>query len=206
LDSYQGNVWFETSLHSGQSNFEVAPSYFYQTAQSFKMKLRASGGTQYWNYTLSVFQSNLTSWESWFACGNSSEAADLIVDFFSASGAKITSLKFEYVYVSGVPLSSAYQVKLSFATPSGWKQLSSDHSNGYLYNGWYKVRIVKVDGTTMQYTLERNGYGNVGTETGQSLNAQLANLAQVRWYSTREPTVCPIIFWDEHTIHLLRII
>jgi uncharacterized repeat protein (TIGR01451 family) len=205
-DSYQGNVWFETSQYSGQSNFEVAPSYFFHTAQSFKMKLRASAQTQYWNYSLLLFQSNLTSWESWFACGNSSEAADLIVDFFSASGAKITSLKFEYVHVSGVPLSCAYQVKLSFATPSGWVQLSSGCLNGYLFNGWYKITIGKVDGNTLRYTLERNGHGSVDSETGQSLNAQLANLAQVRWYSTKEPTVCPIIFWDEHTIHLLRII
>ena len=47
MDSYQGQVWFQTSARDGTSNFEVAPTYFYQTAQSFKTKLRASAGPQY---------------------------------------------------------------------------------------------------------------------------------------------------------------
>jgi uncharacterized repeat protein (TIGR01451 family) len=210
MDSYQGQVWFETSQYTGQCNFEVAPSYYCYTPQSFKIKLRASGGTQYWNYSFSKFQSDVTSWESWFACGNSSEAADLILDLLSTTGAIITTLKFEYVYVSGTPLSSSYQVKLSFLTPSGWVRLSSDQPNGYLYNRlnnpWYKISIGKTEGNTLQYSLERKGHGVVDTQTGQSLNAQLSNLGRVRWYSTKEPVVCPIIFWDEHTVHLLRII
>jgi hypothetical protein len=168
--------------------------------------LRASGGIQYWNYSFSAFQSNLTTWESWFACGNSSEAADLILDFISASGAKITTIKFEYVHVNGAVPSSSYQVKLSFDTPSGWVQLSSDSPSGYLYNGWYKLRIEKMVGNTLQYTLEQKGHGSVDIKTGQSLGAQILNLAHVKWYSTKEPVVCPIIFWDEHTVHLQRIV
>jgi len=205
MDSYQGQVWFDTSQHSGKCNFEVAPSYYYSTAKSFKTKLRASGGIQYWNYSFSVFNSNLTSWESWFACGNSSEPADLYMNFKTASGTEITQIKFEYMYVGGVMLSSSYQVKLSYRTPSGWVQLSSDYPNGYLYNGWYKLRIEKIEGNNLQYTLERAGRGPVDIKTGQVLVASLSSLAHIEWYSTREPVVCPIFFWDEHTVYLLPI-
>lgn len=205
MDSYQGQVWFDTSQHSGQCNFEVAPSYFYSTARSFKTKLRASGGTQYWNYSFAAFHSNLTAWESWFACGNSSEAADLNLVFTSASGAEITKIKFEHVYVSGVPLSSSYQVKLSYNTPSGWVQLSSGNPLGYLYNGWYKLRIEKTEGDTLSYTLERAGHGLMDAKTGQTLGSPLSSLAHIKWYSTKEPVVCPIFFWDEHTVDLLPI-
>jgi uncharacterized repeat protein (TIGR01451 family) len=205
MDSYQGQVWFDTSQHSGQCNFEVAPSYFFDTARSFKTKLRASGGTQYWNYSFAAFHSNLTAWESWFACGNSSEAADLNLVFTSASGAVITKIKFEHVYVSDVPLSSSYQVKLSVNTPSGWEQLSSDNPLGYLYNGWYKLRIEKTEGDTLRYTLERAGHGVVDAKTGQVLGTPLVNLVHIKWYSTKEPVVCPIFFWDEHAVDLLPI-
>jgi hypothetical protein len=75
-DSYQGQVWFYTSEQSGESNFEVSPSYHYFTAKSFKTKLRSTSTIQYWNYSFSMFNSEITSWETWFACGNSSEPAD----------------------------------------------------------------------------------------------------------------------------------
>ena len=48
-DSYHGQVWFDTSEQSGESNFEVSPSYHYFTAKSFKTKLRSTSTIQYWN-------------------------------------------------------------------------------------------------------------------------------------------------------------
>jgi uncharacterized repeat protein (TIGR01451 family) len=205
-DTYEGQVWFETSAHSGQSNFEVAPSYHYITAKSFKTKLRASTGTQYWNYTYAIFNSELVSWEAWFACGNSSEAADLCLDFKTTSGSDITKLKFEYVYVDDVPLSSCYQIKLNYKTPLGWVQLHSDCPNGYLYNGWYKLRIDKNGDNTMNYTLSHSGIGVTETSKGQGLGGSFSALGRVAWYSTKEPAVCPIIFWDEHAIGLVSIV
>ena len=210
-DFYEGLVWFETSEKSGKSNFEVAPSYHfiypngYFTPRSFKTKLRNSTGTQYWNYSLSAFNSELVSWEVWFACGNNSEAANLSLDFKNAGGSTLAQLKFEYVYVPSAPFTSCYAVKLSYKTPSTWVQLSSDYPNGYLYNGWYKLRIEKNGDTRANYSLSRAG-AVTDVDTNQLLGgSSLSDLAGVAWYSTREPVVCPLFFWDEHTIEMLPI-
>jgi uncharacterized repeat protein (TIGR01451 family) len=204
-DSYQGQVWFDTSEQSGESNFEVSPSYHYFTAKSFKTKLRSTSTIQYWNYSFSMFNSEITSWETWFACGNSSEPADLCADFKTTSGNDITKIKFDYVYVSGALHSSCYQVKMSINTPSGWVQLHSDYANGYLYNGWYKLRIEKNGDAAMNYSLLRSGGGVTDFVTGQGLGSSFSNLARVEWYSTRNPVVSPIVFWDEHTVSLISI-
>jgi uncharacterized repeat protein (TIGR01451 family) len=204
-DSYFGQVWFDTSDQSSESNFEVSPSYHYLTAKSFKTKLRSTSTIQYWNYSFSMFNSKITSWEVWFACGNSSEAADLILDFKTSSGNDITKIKFDYVYVSGALQSSCYQVKMSIKTPSGWVQLDSDYANGYLYNGWYKLRIEKNGDAAMNYSLSRSGGGVTDFVTGQGLGSSFSNLARVEWYSTYNPVVSPIIFWDEHTVSLISI-
>jgi len=208
-DSYQGQVWFETSQHAGQCNFEVAPTYYYLTAKSFKTKLRASGGIQYWNYSFSMFNSHIVSWEVWFACGNSSEAADLCLDFKTMSGSMIAKIKLDYVHVDNTSLSSAYQAKLSYDIPTGWVQLNSSHPHGYLYNGWwYKLRIEKNGDTAMNYSLSqsRKGVDAIVTDfnIGQpGLGSPFSSLTRVEWYSTRNPVVCPIVFFDEHTISLI---
>jgi uncharacterized repeat protein (TIGR01451 family) len=205
-DSYQGQVWFDTSEQSGESNFEVSPSYHYFTAKSFKTKLRSTSPIQYWNYSFSMFNSEITSWETWFACGNSSESADLCADFKTTSGNDIAQIKLDYIYVDDAPHSSCYQVKMSIKTPSGWVQLHSDYANGYLYNGWYKLRIEKNGDAAMNYSLSRpGGVGMTDFVTGQGLGSSFSNLARVEWYSTRNPVVSPIVFWDEHTVSLVSI-
>jgi uncharacterized repeat protein (TIGR01451 family) len=204
-DSYQGQIWFDTSDQSSESNFEVSPSYHYITAKSFKTKLRSVTPKQYWNYSFSIFNSEITSWEAWFACGNSSEPADLCADFNTTSGNPITKIKLEYVYVAGALLSSCYQVKLYYKTPTGWVQLPSEYPNGYLYNGWYKLRIEKNGDAAMNYSLYRSGGGAIDPMTGLSLGPSFSNLARVEWYSTKNPVVSPIVFWDEHTVSLISI-
>lgn len=204
-DSYFGQVWFETSEQSSESNFEVSPSYHYLTAKSFKTKLRCTSTAQYWNYSFSVFNCEITTWEIWFACGNSSEPADLYLVFKTASGNNITMIKLDYVYVSDVPLSSSYQVRLSVKTPSGWVQLDSDYTNGYLYNGWYKLRIEKNGDAAMNYSLSRSGVGITDSIAEQGLGASFSDLTRVEWYSTYCPVVSPIFFWDEHTVSLVTI-
>jgi uncharacterized repeat protein (TIGR01451 family) len=203
-DSYYGQVWFETSEQSSESNFEVSPSYHYLTARSFKTKLRCTSTIQYWNYSFSLFNSEITAWESWFACGNGSEPADLYIVFKTASGMNITIVKLDYVYVSGAPLSACYQVKLSVKTPGGWMQVDSCYTNGYLYNGWYKLRIEKNGETAMNYSLSTAGLGT-DTFNAQSLGPSFSDLARVEWYSTYCPVVSPIVFWDEHTVSLVTI-
>jgi uncharacterized repeat protein (TIGR01451 family) len=204
-DSYYGQVWFETNEQSGESNFEVSPSYHYLTAKSFKTKLRSTSTMQYWNYSFSKFNSEITSWEIWFACGNGSEPADLYLDFKTTSGSIITRIKLDYVYVSDVPLSSSYQIQMSVKTTTGWVQLHSDYTNGYLYNGWYKLRIEKNGESAMNYSLSRSGVGMTDSITEQGLGSSFNNLTRVEWYSTCNPVVSPIIFWDEHTVSLVTI-
>ncbi len=205
LDSYCGQVWFETSQRDVTSNFEVASDYFFSTAQSFKTKLRASAGAQYWNYTLTSLNSELIAWSCWFTCGNSSEPADLTLDFKALGGVTIAKLKFEYVYVAGAIGSAAYQPRLSYQTASGWITLSSGSPNGYLYNGWYNLRVEKIDASTLSYRLVNHATGYISQATEPRQGPALSNLSQVVWTSNREPTVCPILFWDEHTLTLLPI-
>jgi len=204
-ESYQSQVWFDTSAQSAESNFEVSPSYHYLTARSFKTKLRAVSGIQYWNYSFSTFNKQINTWEVWFTCGNSSEPADLYLNFKTTGGNDIAKIKLEYVFVPSVPLSCSYQVKMSVKTPTGWVQLSSDYENGHLYNGWYKLRIEKNGNSAMNYSLMRNGVGVTDLITCQGLGSPFSSLARVEWSSTQNPVVSPIVFWDEHTVSLISI-
>ena len=152
-----------------------------------------------------MFNSEIVSWESWFACGNGSEPADLCLDFKTISGGDVTKIKLEYLFVDDTSCSSCYQIKLSYKTPTGWVQLHSDYSNGYLYNGWYKLRIEKNGDAAMNYTLSRAGVGVTDFVTGQGLGSPFSSLARVQWYATQNPVVCPIVFWDEHSVGLVSV-
>jgi len=204
-NSYHGQVWFDTSAQSGESNFEVSPSYHYLTARSFKTKLRSVNDIQYWNYSFATFNRQISTWEVWFTCGNSSEPANLYLNFTTTNGNDITKIKLDYVFVPGVPLSCSYQVKMSVKTPTGWVQLHSDYTNGYLYNGWYKVRIEKNGEAAMNFSLSRNGVGMTDLISLQGLGSPFSSLARVEWRSTLNPVVSPIIFWDEHSVSLISI-
>ncbi len=205
--SYQGQLWFDTSTESVKSNFEVAGIYQYSTSKSFKTKLRACDSPQYWNYSLRVFNRNITYWEVRFACANLSEAADLIMIFKNTGGREIARLKFDYVEVGGALPSSNHSIKLYYLSPgtSSWVQISTIYLGGYLYNGWYRLRLEKNGINTITYKL----YHDIAhieylmcNHTESGLSVPFSNLAQIVWSSTKNPVVCPIIFWDEHRIGL----
>lgn len=199
--TYSGRKWFETSNSEVlRSNFEVASSYYYSTSKSFKTKLRSSSGTQYWNYTLNELDGDMESWETWFACGDASEAADLYLDFKNSNGENIARLKFEYVN-DGTELPNDWYLKCYY-WDSVWTQLHSDYIGGYLHKNWYKVKIEKNGAANINYLLNRTGAGLVGFGTGNQLAAGFSDFAQVEFYSTKNPVVCPMFFWDEHTIGL----
>ncbi|MFH1100576.1 MAG: choice-of-anchor L domain-containing protein [Methanobacteriota archaeon] len=207
---YESHLWFETSYASGESNFEVAPSYHYYSidppvdnAQSFKMKLRAGESPQYWNYTLASLNGNLQAWEAWFTCGNVSEYADLLMNFKNTAGNDIAKLKFQYVH-EGTILPADYLLILSYWDPdTGWMMLSSDYLGGYLYNNnWYQIRIEKNGAQNINYSLYRSGYGLVDEAIGKQLPAPFTDFAQVEWSSTQNPVVCPLFFWDIHKVYL----
>ncbi|MBN1280422.1 MAG: choice-of-anchor L domain-containing protein [Candidatus Thermoplasmatota archaeon] len=204
--THEGQLWFETSTYSGEGNFEVAGSYYKTDINSFKTKLRSSHPTQYWNYSFAAFNSEVTAWDINFSCGHNSEPADLYLRFSTAAGNDIAHIRFDYVFVNNVHFLSRYQVQLSVKTPTGWMPLQSDSPNGYLYNGWYRLRIERNGETSLNYTLFRYDGGDVvttDTATGPTLGQSLSNLACVKFYSTENPVVCPIVFWDKHSVSLV---
>ena len=209
IQSYMGKTWFKTNADTLGNNFEVASAYHYSTPNSFKTQIRANGGKQYWNYTLSELQRNLEWWEIWFTCGNNSEESDLYLDFKDNNGSYVARLKFEYVH-NGYQLPTDWVVAMYYWNPdiSGWSRLNSDFTDGiiydgYLYGSWYKLRIEKPKlSNTITYTLSRMCKGVVDSKTGGELSASFSNLASIEWSSTKNPAVCPMFFWDEHKIGL----
>jgi uncharacterized repeat protein (TIGR01451 family) len=202
--SYLDRRWFETSEGTLGSIFEVATGYRYATANAFKTKLRASGGEQYWNYTLSALESDIRWWEVWFACGNGSEESEITLEFLNTDGEEIAKLRFSHVQAGANPPTD-WIVSLSFWNPSsGWSRLYTDYPGGYLFNDWYKLRLESYAGVYVNYTLYRDGKGLVDLKTAESISAPFSNLASVRFTSSLVPVVCPMIFWDDHTIGLVQ--
>ncbi|MEM0492513.1 MAG: choice-of-anchor L domain-containing protein [Candidatus Thermoplasmatota archaeon] len=201
VQSYDIYQWFVTSQRDVSSNFEVALSYHYSTLKSFKVKLRERDNPQYWNYTLAQFNKHVSWWEVWLACGNISEEADLYLTFKNENGQDIATIKFDYIKC-GNDHPTDYVLSLFYRDSStSWKKLSTDYPQGYLYNGWYKLRI-EQEGNMLRYTLNRSGVGIVDTKTVSQINTTLSGLKQVVFTSTKNPVVSPIFFFDEHRIGL----
>lgn len=199
--SYYLTRWFETSEASIDSNFEVASSYHYSTVKSFKTKLRSSNDPQYWYYNLSDLLCDMEWWEVWFACGNASEPYDFCLDFKNTDENDIAKIKFEYEHM-GTEIPTDYVLNLYYWQPvSGWIQLNSD----YLFNGWYKLRIEKNSSTNIDYSLYSARDSNYYNATGDKLSSPFSNFAHIEWGSTKDPVVCPMFFWDEHSIGLIDI-
>ena len=200
-ESYEIYPWFETSEISGESNFEVASIYHYQTAKSFKTKLRASDSPQYWDYNLSGFNRDIAWWEIWFACGNTSDPYTLSLNFKNTGGSDIAKIKLEYEH-EGTGPPTDYVLNIFYWSPvSGWDKINSD----YLFNGWYKLKIEKNGSNFINYSVyskDRDIYYNT---TGPQLDSPFSNFARIEWVTTSEPTVCPLFFWDEHNIGLADI-
>jgi uncharacterized repeat protein (TIGR01451 family) len=201
--SYFGRQWFETSSENIPGTvFEVVSGYHYSTLKSFKTKMRATGSPLYWNYSFDELDGDMIYWESWFACGDASEQADLHLDFQNNNGQDIAKLKLEYVQQEETSPLNWYLELYYYVSGSGWIKLNSDLSGGYLRNGWYKIRIEKNGENNINYILNRTGAGQIGFATAPQLSAEFENLAHLKFESTKNPIVCPMIFWDEHTIGL----
>jgi hypothetical protein len=202
---YYGIDWFSTSkASSGASVFEVAGGYYYNTSNSFKIQLRSGDNQHYWNYSLDWIRSQLPpkSWQINFTCGNNSEPGDLFILLKNSNGAEIARLKFEYVPTGANTPPNNWALLLYFLNNSGeWMPLQSDFEGGYLFNGWYSLKIQDA-GNSLRYFLYRIGYGLTDTEEAGYLNAPISQLSQVEWSTTKNPVVAPMFFWDEHTIGL----
>lgn len=198
--NFSGFEWFRTSSSCIESYFGVAGAYHYSTPKSFKVQLRSGEAKGYWNYSLGWLSShpNISYWEIYFACGNNSEEADLILEFKDGDGNDILKLKIDYES-TGEDLPDNFAPCIYYMNPEGeWVKLSTDYPNGYLYNGWYKLRI-EVNGTDLDYILYRKGIVTDRKRDG-FLSSPLSELSRIEWYSTKHPVVCPILFFDEHRI------
>jgi uncharacterized repeat protein (TIGR01451 family) len=201
--SYVGRYWFETGNVTCGSVFEVASSYYYQTAQSFKTKIRNSCSPVIWDYSIPELEGTVTWWEIWFACGNASEEYDLYLEFKDEDNQDIAKIKVEYVEM-GTDYPTTWLAELYYYDPvAGWSRLYSNYTGGYLFNGWYKLRIEKNGVNYINYYLNQTG-GYYDFATSQKLTASLAQLGKIEWKSTTEPDpiVCPMFFWDENKIGL----
>lgn len=203
--SYIGRDWFETSDGVLGSVFEVISSIDYLTDNSYKSKIRSSGSPQYWNYTLSELESDMVWWEIWFACGDACEEYDLNLNLKNDLGLDIAKIKFQYVH-EGTDLPTDWLLELYYWDPySDWCQLSSDLEGGYLRNCWYQLRIEKNGANYIDYSLNRSGVGMVDFATGAKLGPAFENFAQVEWSSLKDPDpiICPMFFWDDHSLGLV---
>ena len=198
--SYMTREWFETGLESSvESTFSVVSGYSYTTDNSFKTKIRQSSGTMYWYYDLENVVSDLDWWEIIFACGNTSEPTNLILDFKNTDNQDIARLKFEYVH-EGTGNSTDWVLNAYYYDKiDHWTLLTTD---SYLFNGWYKIRIERNDTSMINYILEKANGVEITNITDNKLDAAFENFDHIEFYSTEEPIVCQMFFWDEHRIGL----
>jgi len=202
-EEFFNHTWFETSESLEGSVFEVVSGYQYTTSNAFKTQVRMSSSPFYWDYSVSDLGRDMESWEIWFACGSTSEAADLYLDFKNNNDNDIARLKFEYKNEGEEPPVD-WVLELSFWDPTnGWTKLASTHPGGYLLNNWYHLKIEKNETAEITYSLYRHLVGHQCTLTAPELSAAFENFAYIEWYSTQNPDVCPMFFWDQHKLGLV---
>ena len=202
---YLSRKWFATDdINASGSWFEVVPSYHYSSANSFKTKLRQSDEAKYWNYYLSTLENaTMEWWEIWFACGDTSEEYNLSLDLQNDNDQNIARIRFKYVNEGTKPMD--WILELYYYDPiEGWCRLNTPYYGGYLRNNWYKLRIEKDGANSIIYTLSMTDIGEVANETGGQLSTSFSEFGKVKFSSNMEqdPTVCPMFFWDEHSIGL----
>ena len=193
--SYDGRPWFSTSVDCVGCNYEVSAvsQFSYQTSNSFKTKIRFDGSPLTWDYTLDNLDCDLTAWEIWMYCGRTSEYSDVLLDFKNGYQESIAKISLDYDNCGQSPLTHVPRVKC-------WNGMSLVPLYGNLDNGWYKLRIERNE-TTTHYLLY-NAEDNLLDMVVSSLSQPFSDLHQIQWSSSKNAIVCPMFFWDEHTVEL----
>jgi len=196
---YVNRPWFETEEEADiESVFQVVSGYKYSTNNAFKTKLRSSSGKINWFYNLSELEAEMISWEIMIACGNSSEEADLILDFKDSTGEDILRLKLEYLPL-GLEKTTDHLLKPYYYGSGNWIPII----DSFLYNNWYKIRVEKNGSSNIDYIIEKINGERFPVVTDNKLNGMISDFEKIEWYSNDEPTVCPIFFLDEHKVGLI---
>jgi len=204
IDLGSGETWFETSDGTAIGcDFEVASDYHYSTANSFKTQLRATGGSFYWYYYLSELfnlssYSDVEWWEIWFKCEDSAEASNLSFELENNDSEVIAKIKFEYVQNgSSPPMDWIIKLKCWNLNDEQLEILYDDH-----LSGWYRLRIGISGSSNISYSLYDTDDVQVGLKVYEQADPLFSGLSCVKWYSTMNPIVCPMFFWDEHILYL----
>ncbi|MCK5159311.1 MAG: hypothetical protein KAR08_09150, partial [Candidatus Heimdallarchaeota archaeon] len=208
-ESYMNRLWFETSTESGESNFEIAGSYYCDTPGSFKTKLRSVGSPQYWYYNFSNLESFVTSWKIHTKCGNVTEATTIFLNVTNSNDQNLVQFKFTYVNEGSHPtLDWVLQLYYWSPTLNDWAQLWSE---GNLYNNWYQLQFTKISQNQVLYNLSRKNGPILDSQQDSSLvnfvlsrseGSTFSNVAYLEWRNVNNPVICPMFFWDEHVIEL----
>ncbi len=211
--SFQGETWFETSENRQISgNFEVANNYNYSailhddisSSHSFKTKIRSDTNKQYWNYSISKFNRQIEWWEIWFSCGDASESSDLYLDFKNNKSQEVAKIKFSYSYIDDTESPLNWYLKIYYWNGT-WAPLYCNPMELYLRNDWYKLKIKENSEGNIDYFLNKSDEGVVASKTDTKLSASFSEMAQIEWYSTKNPVACPMFFWDELKMKLKEI-
>ena len=200
--SYQTREWFETSVESAvESTFSVVSGYKYQTNNAFKTKIRESSGIMYWNYNLTNLESDIDWWEIMLACGNTSEAANIFLNFKNTNDKDIAGIKLEYLEEGDDVSTDWVLMPYYLDDEEEWIAFSETE---YLYNGWYKLRIERNGTEYLRYIIERSDGSEMFNVTDNKLSDEFSNIDRIEFYSTKEPIICPMFFWDEHKVGLIN--
>ena len=200
------HLWFSTGQVSVIGDFNVVSSYHYQTSKAFATKLRRVDGNYTWEYFLDLLYSDVKWWDVWFACGNTSEPADLLMDFQTEDNETIVLLNISYVEIAGHDEDALqpYAPTVSYQkADQSWEPVETDHEQNYLYNNWYHLNLSVVDASTINISLQGKEQTQYSSNA-VSLGLSLAQCRKVVWSSSYNPGVCPMIFWDEHRLGLLH--
>ncbi|MDG6217870.1 MAG: choice-of-anchor L domain-containing protein [Candidatus Thermoplasmatota archaeon] len=192
-ESYFDRGWFSTDHSVVGSNFEVSAAFEYLTPNSFKTKIRADGSPLYWNYYLDSLLSDITAWEIWVYFGKTCEYSNVLLDFKNGDQSTIAMINLDYVEIGEPPLSWIPRIDCWNGTE--WLTL------GYgLDDGWYKLRIERNE-TNIDYLLYESGQEDPSKESG-SFSQPFKDLSKIEWSSSYDAIVCPMFFWDDHTVYL----
>lgn len=195
-ESYLDREWFSTDHSIVGSNFEVSEAFECLTPNSFKTKIRADGSPLYWNYYLDNLSSDITAWEIWVYIGKTSEYSNVLLDFKNSEENTIAMIRLDYDEIGTPPL--RYLPRIDCWSGSKWVTLENE-----LDNGWYKLRLDRNEATIdyRLYELLNQEPKLLSNETG-SLNQPFKDLSKIEWSSSYDAIVCPMFFWNDHTVYL----
>lgn len=202
---YQYKKWFETTeLNSkGTGCFSVVSQYYHLNENAFKIQLRNDSGPLYWHYYFSNLYSDISSWEISFKCGNASESSDLSMTFKNELNQTIAGIKFDYTHDGSKPQDWLLELDYLSGMRNRWIHFNT-FTEGYLYNGWYRLKIERFGDNNIKYYLYKNDNQLIDYKVETTIDAPFSNLNYIEFTNSKNPIVCPMYFFDNQKIGLIN--